>query len=125
MLSVEMTTIMEPKIDLNGKMIPWELTSISSSKPFINISTTAYEPITSLEDMNFVKTQSFIYFLFYKNTRTISFDIGYSKEAKWFEIFNDKQNEYSNFNIGEFLEEIYSINENNRSYLYTNRCKDN
>ncbi|RIA81059.1 hypothetical protein C1645_837591 [Glomus cerebriforme] len=89
----EIATIMEPKIDLNGKMIPWEPTNIPSSKPFINISTTVCKLMTLLEDMNFVKTQSSIYSSFHKNICTISFNIGYSKEAKWFEILNDKWNE--------------------------------
>jgi hypothetical protein len=105
---------MEPKKDLNDINIPWNPISIPASKPFVNIYTTAYEPITSLDDMNFVKTRSTVYSTFHKNSRIINFDIGYSKQAKWFESLSDKWNEYSNFCVSGFLEDVYSINENNK-----------
>ena len=71
--------------------------------------------MVSVDDLNFVKTQSSIYSSFHKSARTINFDIGYSKEAKWFETLNNKWNEYSNFHIGGFLEDIYSVKENDNA----------
>src|SRR6266487_2242258 len=108
-----MATIMEPKIGPNGERVPWDPAKIPSTKPFVNITTTAYEPLTSLDDINFVKTQSSIYSSFHKNARTINFEIGYSKEAKWLETLNNKWMEYSNFYVGGFLEEVYSVKETN------------
>jgi hypothetical protein len=59
--------------------------------------------------MNFIKTQSSIYSSFHKTTRTVNFEVGYSK-AKWLATLNDKWSEYSNFYVAGFLEDIYSIN---------------
>src|ERR1700722_19048246 len=110
-----MATVIEPKVDSNGKNLPWDPANIPASKPFINICTTACDSVMSFDDMNFVKTQSSIYSPFHNSARTINFDIGYSKEAKWFETLNNKWNEYTSFLIGEFLEEMYSTNKNNKT----------
>ena len=108
-----MAIIMEPRVDSNNRKVPWDPTNIPPLKPFVNISTTPSDSITPLEEMNFIKTQSSIYFPFHKTTRTVNFDIGYSNKAKWFETLNDKWDEYSNFYIAGFLEEIYSTNSTN------------
>src|SRR3954462_6876811 len=108
-----MATLIEPTIDSHNKKVSWDPTSIPPSKPFVNISTTPSDPLTTLEDVNFIKTLSSVYSSFHKTTRTVNFDIGYSKEAKWLETLNDKWSAYSNFYVAGFLEEIYVINENN------------
>ncbi|CAB4391610.1 unnamed protein product [Rhizophagus irregularis] len=113
MLAVEMATIMEPRVDSNHKKLTWDPTSIPPSKPFVNISTTPSGPLTPLEDINFIKTQSPVYSPFHKTIRTINFDIGYSKEAKWFEMLNDKWSDYSSFYVAGFLEGIYVTDESN------------
>ncbi|CAB4473816.1 unnamed protein product [Rhizophagus irregularis] len=105
MLAVEMATIMEPRVDSNHKKLTWDPTSIPPSKPFVNISTTPSGPLTPLEDINFIKTQSPVYSPFHKTIRTINFDIGYSKEAKWFEMLNDKWSDYSSFMLQDFSKE--------------------
>ncbi|CAB4487295.1 unnamed protein product [Rhizophagus irregularis] len=59
------------------------------------------------------RTQSPVYSPFHKTIRTINFDIGYSKEAKWFEMLNDKWSDYSSFYVAGFLEGIYVTDESN------------
>ena len=108
-----MACIMEPKVDSDGQHLAWDPATIPLTKPFVNICTTPYEPLTSFEDMNFVKTCSSIYSIFHKNVRSVNFEIGYSKGAKWFQSLNDKWAEYTNFYIGGFLEAIYSSNGKN------------
>ena len=95
-----MAIIMEPRKDSNSKNVPWNSTTIPPSKPFVNICTTAYEPVASVDDLNFVKTRSSIYSSFHKNARTINFDIGYPKEAKWFETHS----------IADYLDEFKPVN---------------
>ena len=106
-----MACIMEPKMDSNGQRLAWDPATIPSTKPFVHICTTPYEPLTSLEDMNFIKARSSIYSSFHKNVRLINFEIGYSKTSKWFESLKDKWAEYTNFYIGGFLEAIYLSDE--------------
>jgi len=102
---------MEPKVGPNGERLKWEPMQIPSTKPFVNISTSANEPLTTYENMNFVKTRSLIYSPFHQVARYINFEVGYSKDAKWFDSINEKWNEYANFFIGGFLEAIYSDND--------------
>ncbi|GET58316.1 hypothetical protein GLOIN_2v1873041 [Rhizophagus irregularis DAOM 181602=DAOM 197198] len=57
MLVIEMACVMDPKVGPNSENLKWELTQIPSMKPFVKISTSAEEPLTFYEDMNFVKTR--------------------------------------------------------------------
>jgi len=68
----------------------------SFTKPFVNIATSASEPLSTYDN----------------------FDIGYSNEAKWLEFLKDKWNDYANFFVGGFLEAIYSINEKGSDTTY-------
>jgi hypothetical protein len=77
-------------------------------KPFVHFITSASEPLTAQDDMNFVKTKSLIYSSFHKTARYVDFEVGYPKDAKWFDSLSDKWTEYSNFYVGGFLEAIYS-----------------
>ncbi|CAB5357327.1 unnamed protein product [Rhizophagus irregularis] len=110
MLVVEMACVMEPKMGPNGEHLKWDPTQIPSTKPFINISTSAEEPLTTYENMNFVKTRSLVYSPFHSSARNINFELGYSKDAKWLESINDKWSDYANFFVGGFLEAIYTAN---------------
>ncbi|PKY53742.1 hypothetical protein RhiirA4_472114 [Rhizophagus irregularis] len=106
-----MACLMDPKVGPNGEHLKWDPMQIPSTKPFVNISTSAEEPLTSYEDMNFVKTRSLIYSPFHQTARYINFEVGYSKDAKWFDSLNDKWGDYANFFVGGFLEAIYSTND--------------
>ncbi|GBC04725.1 hypothetical protein RclHR1_05830003 [Rhizophagus clarus] len=108
LLVVEMATIMEPKLGDNGILLKWNPTNIPLSKPFINITTSACEPVSTVNDMNFIKTKSLVYSPFHKDSRYINFEVGYMKNAKWLDHVNDKWSEYINFFVIGFLEAIYS-----------------
>ncbi|CAB4373639.1 unnamed protein product [Rhizophagus irregularis] len=47
---------------------------IPSIRPFVNISTSAEEPLTSYKDINFVKTRSLIYSPFHQTAHYINFE---------------------------------------------------
>src|SRR5581483_2240680 len=117
-LAVEMACILEPKIDSKGQRLEWNPATIPLTKPFVHICTTPYDSLTSLEDMNFVKTRSSIFSSFYKDARYVNFEIGYSKSSKWFESLKDKWAKYTNFYISGFLEAVYLSNEKNTEITY-------
>jgi hypothetical protein len=102
---------MEPKMGPSGEYLKWEPTQIPSTKPFVNISTTAQEPLSTYENTNFVKTKSLIYSPFHPAARYVNFEIGYSKEAKWLDSINDKWTDYSSFFVSGFFEATYSAND--------------
>lgn len=110
-----MAHIIEPKTGLDGECIKWEPMQIPPSKPFINISTSAEGPLTTFENMNFIKTKSLVYTPFHSTARYINFEIGYPKDAKWLESLNEKWNNYANFFIGGFFEAIYT--EGDKTYI--------
>ncbi|GBC04010.1 hypothetical protein RclHR1_05470001 [Rhizophagus clarus] len=111
MLSVEMACIIDPKLDQNNQPIPWDPMQIPSTKPFVNIATTAYEPLITVDNMKLVKTSTSIYSSFHKNARKINFEIGYSKDATWFDSVSEKWLDYAYFFVGGFYEATYSTNE--------------
>ncbi|GES84728.1 hypothetical protein GLOIN_2v1873041 [Rhizophagus clarus] len=111
MLSVEMACIIDPKLDQNNQPIPWDPMQIPSTKPFVNITTTAYEPLITVDNMKLVKTSTSIYSSFHKNARKINFEIGYSKDATWFDSVSEKWLDYAYFFVGGFYEATYSTNE--------------
>lgn len=113
-----MACILEAKIDSKGQRLEWDPATIPATKPFVHICTTPYDSFTSFEDMNFVKTRSSIFSSFHKDTRSVNFEIGYSKSSKWFESLKDKWTKYTNFYVGGFLEAIYSSNEKNTEITY-------
>ena len=86
----------------NGEYLKWEPTQIPSTKPFVNISTTAEEPLSTYKNMNFVKTRSLVYSPFYPAAHYINFEINYSKDAKWLDSINDKWTDYSSFLLAAF-----------------------
>lgn len=112
-----MANKIDPKLDRNGDPIKWDPTQITSTKPFLKIVTTAHEPITTFNNMNFVKTRSHIYTAFHKEARYINFEIGYQKEAKWFEHLNEKWANFANFFVSGFFEGIYTSTENDVTYV--------
>ena len=61
-----MACIIEPKIGSDGEYIKWDPTQIISTKPFVNIVTSASEPMMTFDSMNFVKTKSLIYSPFHQ-----------------------------------------------------------
>src|SRR5581483_3994847 len=113
-----MACIMEPKVGSNGELLKWDPTQIPSTKPFINIVTSATEPMSSFDNVNFVKTKSLIYSPFHKESRNVNFEIGYSKESTWLEYLNSKWMEYSNFFIGGFFEAVYVSKEKGLDTTY-------
>lgn len=113
-----MACILDPKIDSNGQHLEWAPATIPFTKPFMHICTIPYDSLTSFEDMNFVKTRSSIFSSFHKDTRSVHFEIGYSKSSKWFESIKDKWNKYTNFYIKEFLEAVYLSSEKNTETTY-------
>ncbi|GBC40549.2 hypothetical protein GLOIN_2v1884965 [Rhizophagus irregularis DAOM 181602=DAOM 197198] len=76
--------------------------------PFVHITTSACEPLSTSNNMNFVKTKSLIYSPFHSAARYINFEIGYSSESKWLEYLSDKWSEFANFFVAGFLEAIYT-----------------
>lgn len=103
-----MAIIMYPKLGENGEHLKWNPTTIPPSKPFVNIVTSACEPVSTDSDMYFIKTKSLVYSPFHKESRYINFEVGYNKNAKWLDHIHDKWAEYANFFIAGFLEAIYS-----------------
>src|SRR4051812_15362132 len=92
-----MACVMDPNIGPNGEYLKWEPTQIPSTKPFVNISTSAF-----CED-------TFIYLLPLPPISSVcNFKVGYPKEAKWFETINDKWTDYANFFVGKFLEALFT-----------------
>src|ERR1044071_405877 len=113
-----MASIIHPKTGPDGEVLSWDPNQIPSTKPFINIVTSPAGPLTAQDDTNFIKTKSLIYTVFHQNARYVNFEVGYSKDAKWFEFLSDKWNDYASFYIGGFLEAIYSIPEKDTSVIY-------
>jgi hypothetical protein len=103
-----MAIIMHPKLGENGEHLKWKPTNIPPSKPFVNVVTSASEPVSTDSDMHFVKTKSLVYSPFHKESRYINFEVGYNKNAKWLDHIHDKWAEYANFFVAGFLEAIYS-----------------
>ncbi len=114
-----MACVMDLKLNQHGEAIPWDPAQIPSTKPFVNIATTAHEPLSTTGDMKFIKTNSSIYSSFHKNTRRINFEIGYSKNATWFDSLSEKWSEYVYFFVGGFYEETYSTDEIDPSAMLT------
>jgi hypothetical protein len=110
---------MDPKLDQNGEPIPWDPSQIPSTKPFVNIATTAHESLSTIGNMKFVKTNSSVYSTFHKNTRKINFEIGYSNDATWFDSLSEKWLDYVYFFVGGFYEATYSINEKDPNTMIT------
>jgi hypothetical protein len=102
---------MEPKTGPTGEYLKWDLMHIPSTKPFVNISTSAEEPLSADENMNFVKTRSLVYSPFHSSARHLNFEVGYSKDARWLGSIDDKWSDYANFFVGGFLEAIYPTND--------------
>ena len=70
----------ELRTNQDGKFINWEPSQIPPSKPFIKIVTSAYEPITTFNDMRFIKTHSLLYIhLFTKKHDTLILRLGTPK----------------------------------------------
>ena len=92
-----MAQIIDPKIDLNGEIIKWEPGNIPCSKPFIHIVTSPSGPLITQAEMNFIKMKLLIYSIFHTKARYVHFELGYPKNAKWFEFLNDKWGEYAIF----------------------------
>src|SRR5688572_5535767 len=113
-----MACIIEPKIGSDGNYVKWDPTQIISTKPFVNIVTSASEPMITFDSMNFVKTKSLIYSPFHQEARHVNFEIGYAKNATWLEYLNDKWTQYANFFVGGFLEAIYSSKEKGLNTTY-------
>src|SRR5687767_9456288 len=109
---------MEPRLNQNGEPIKWNPEHIPPSKPFINIITSAYEPMTTFNNMRFVKTRSLIFTPFHKEAKYINFEVGYSQEAKWLEFVSDKWANFANFFVAGFLEAIYTAIENGSPITY-------
>jgi hypothetical protein len=102
----------------DGELINWEPSQIPPSKPFIRIVTSAYEPITTFNDLRFIKTRSLIYTPFHKESRYVNFEIGYSKEAKWLDFVSDKWANFANFFVAGFFEAIYTMTEKGLPVTY-------
>jgi len=114
-----MACVMDLKLNQHGEAIPWDPAQIPPTKPFVNIATTAHEPLSTTGDMKFIKTNSSIYSSFHKNTCRINFEIGYSKNATWFDSLSEKWSEYVYFFVGGFYEETYSTDEIDPSAMLT------
>ncbi|RIA79938.1 hypothetical protein C1645_839596 [Glomus cerebriforme] len=117
-LLVEMAHVIEPKIGPNGEYLKWEPTEIISTKLFVNIFTTATEPLSTFENINFVKTRSLIYTLFHSIAKYVNFEIGYQKDSKWLESITEKWKDYASFFIGSFIEAIYTLDK--QTYIQIN-----
>lgn len=76
-----MASLIEPRLDQDNKPIEWDPSNIISTKLFIRITTSAYEPVTTFNMMKFIKTHSLVYTPFHKEARYFNFEIGY-KDAK-------------------------------------------
>ena len=87
-----MACILEPRIGIDGNILKWDPAEIPSTKPFVNIATSAYGTLTTQGNMNFVRTRSLIYSAFHQSARYINFNIGYSNKSKWLDFLKDKWN---------------------------------
>src|ERR1051325_824940 len=112
-----MASKFEPRLGQNNEPLEWDPSQIPSTKPFVNIVTSAYEQVTSFDKLNFVKTRSLIYTAFHKEARYINFEIGYSK-TKWFEAINEKWLSYANFFVSGFFEAVYTAIESGNTITY-------
>jgi len=108
----------EPRTNQDGEFINWEPSQIPPSKPFVKIVTSAYEPITTFNNMRFIKTRSLIYTPFHKEAQYVNFEIGYSKEAKWLEFISDKWANFANFFVAGFFEAAYTTMEKGLPVTY-------
>lgn len=115
-----MACILEPKIGRDGEILKWDPAEIPSTKPFVNITTTPSETLSTEGNMNFIKTSSLIYSAFHEKARYINFDVGYSNEAKWLDFLKDKWNLFANFFIAGFLEDIYLNEKESQPYAQVN-----
>lgn len=106
-----MASVIKPQLDENGECLKWEPANIPSNKPFLNITTSAYNLLTSTDVMNFIKTKTLVYSPFHPEARYVHFEIGYSKESKWLNHLADKWNEFANFFVAGFFEAVYTTNE--------------
>jgi Sec7-like guanine-nucleotide exchange factor len=113
-----MACIIEPQLGHNGERLKWNPTKIPSTKPFIHITTSACDALSTSDNMNFVKTKSLIYSPFHSIARYINFEIGYSRESKWLEYLADKWNDFANFFVAGFLEAVYSTDEGDTATTY-------
>lgn len=113
-----MANVIEPRLGRNNEPEEWDPSKIPSTKPFMRIVTSAYEPVTTFNNMKFVKTRSLVYTPFHKEARYINFEVGYPKDAKWFEYLNDKWASYANFFVTGFFEAIYTAVENTSTVTY-------
>jgi len=107
----------EPR-NKDGELVNWDPSQIPPSKPFVKIVTSAYEQMTTFNDMRFIKTRSLIYTPFHKESRYVNFEIGYSKEAKWLDFVNDKWANFANFFVAGFFEAVYTATEKGLPVTY-------
>ncbi len=114
-----MACILDRKTSPSGKILEWVPEQIPSTKPFIHIVTSPSEPLTTQDNMNFVKTKTLIYSAFHQTARYINFEVGYPTDAKWFEFLSDKWNDFSNFFVGGFFEAVYTTTEKSSSTTAT------
>src|SRR5436305_2185066 len=117
---MEIACILEPKIGQDGEILKWDPTEIPLTKPYINITTTPFETLSTHGDMNFVKNHSQIYSVFHEKARNVNFDVSYSNKSKWLEPLKDKWNSFANFFIAGFLENIYLNEKESESYVQIN-----
>ena len=113
-----MASIIDPKISPSGEVLNWDPTQIPCTKPFVHIVTSPSGTLITEDDMNFIKTKSLVYTVFHQNARYINFEIGYQKDAKWFDFLKDKWANFANFFIGGFLEAVYSTVEKDSNVVY-------
>lgn len=113
-----MAQIIDPKKDLSDEIIKWEPGNIPCSKPFIHIVTSPSGSLTTQDEMNFIKTKSLIYSIFHTKAQYVHFELGYPKNAKWFEFLKDKWGDYSIFFISGYIEAIYPINEKDSKIMH-------
>jgi|ERR1051325_2243185 hypothetical protein len=107
----------EPR-NKDGELVNWDPSQIPPSKPFVKIVTSAYEQMTTFNDMRFIKTRSLIYTPFHKESRYVNFEIGYSKEAKWLDFVSDKWANFANFFVAGFFEAVYTATEKGLPVTY-------
>ena len=107
----------EPR-NKDSELVNWDPSQIPPSKPFVKIVTSAYEQMTTFNDMRFIKTRSPIYTPFHKESRYVNFEIGYSKEAKWLDFVSDKWANFANFFVAGFFEAVYTATEKGSPVTY-------
>src|ERR1044072_829213 len=113
-----MASIIDPKISPSGEVLHWDHTQVPCTNPFVHIVTSPSGTLITEDDMNFIKTKSLVYTVFHQNARYINFEIGYQKDAKWFDFLKDKWANFANFFIGGFLEAVYSTVEKDSNVVY-------